>query len=142
MIPGAVRNQKWDVPSVLAEVRPTTDKVMGFLGPLNLAESELFDWRLCLEESLINAIKYGNRQKREIPVKVEIAYNDKEIFLAIEDQGEGFDPDAVRDPTGEQGLEAFSGRGVYLVRHLMDRVEYKGRGNRVEMVKSYKRARV
>lgn len=139
MIRGAIREEKWNVPSELAEVRPTAEKLLKFLAPLPLSESERFDIRLCFEESLINAVKYGNREKREIPVLVEIAYNDKEIFIAVEDRGKGFDPACVRDPTQGENLGAFGGRGIYLIKHLMDEVAYKGCGNRLEMTKFYKK---
>ena len=139
MISPVTRSQSWEVPSSLTEVRAAADRVLELLKPTRLSDSDFFDVRLCLEESLINAIKYGNREKREIPVKLEIAYNDKEIFIAVEDRGSGFDPGTIQDPTEGKGLEAFSGRGVYLIRNLMDRVEYKGKGNRVEMVKVYKK---
>ncbi len=143
MIHPVTRSRSVEIQSSLAEVRPSTDAVLEFLRPLRLSDADFFDIRLCLEESLINAIKYGNREKREIPVKLEIAYNDKEIFMAVEDQGSGFDPGAIQDPTEGKGLEAFSGRGVYLIRNLMDRVDYNRKGNRVEMVKVYrKHARV
>ena len=139
MISNARRDQKLNVPSTLSEVRPTTDRVLKFFDELKLPETDLFDIRLCFEESLINAIKYGNREKREIPVLVQIAYNDREIFIAVEDRGEGFNPEKVKDPTSCENIEAFSGRGVYLIRHLMDRVSYVGNGNRVEMVKVFKK---
>ena len=139
MIPTPKRSEEWGVPSSLTEVRPAADRVLKFFSQLNLSEAALFDIRLCFEESIINGIKYGNREKREIPVKVQIAYNDREIFIAVEDRGEGFNPDKIKDPTCAAGIEAFSGRGVYLIRHLMDRVSYVGKGNRVEMVKVYKK---
>jgi len=139
VIQNPVRKEEWSIPSALAEVRPAADRVLRFLDGLKLAESDRFDIRLCFEESLINSIRYGNCEKREIPVQVQIAYNDKEIFVSVEDRGEGFDPDEVKDPTSAENIEAFSGRGVYLIRHLMDRVLYVGKGNRVEMIKVFKK---
>lgn len=139
MIANPKRKEEWNVPSSLTEVRPATDRVLAFVQDLKLPESDTFDIRLCFEESLINAIKYGNREKREIPVLVQIAYNDKEFFLAVEDRGDGFNPDAVKDPTVSENMERFCGRGVYLIRHLMDRVSYVGNGNRVEMIKVFKK---
>ena len=137
MIASPIRSEDWSIPSSLSEVRATTDRVIHFLKPLKLGDSDVFDVRLCFEESLINSIKYGNLEKREVPVLVQIAYNDKEIFMALEDKGEGFDPTCVKDPTCVENIEAFSGRGVYLIRHLMDNVCYNRKGNRVEMTKVY-----
>ena len=137
MIAGAIKRMELQLPSALAEVRQAVDKFLDFLKGLPLSEDDLFDLRLCVEESLINAIKYGNRENRELPVKFEAAYSDSEIFLAVEDRGNGFDPAKLKDPTQECNLEAQSGRGVFLIRKLMDSVSYNAKGNRVEMVKRY-----
>ncbi len=142
MIANPRRKDEWQVPSSLTEVRGATERLLKFLQELKLPESDCFDIRLCFEESLINGIKYGNREKREIPVLVQIAYNDKEFFLAVEDRGEGFNPDSVKNPTEAENMERFCGRGVYLIRHLMDRVSYVGKGNRVEMIKVFKKVNV
>lgn len=138
MISGVLKKDEFEVPSALAEVRPAADRFLKFLGQVQLEETDLFDLRLCFEESLINAIKYGNRQKREVPVKLEAAYNDREIYLAVEDQGNGFNPGSLKDPTEDDNLETTAGRGIYLIQHLMDRVEFNSKGNRIEMTKIYK----
>lgn len=139
MITPVLRHTVWTVPSDLAEVRPSANRLLAFFGELVLSESHRFDIRLCFEESIINAMKYGNGLKREVTVTVEAAYNDQEIFIAVEDHGPGFDPSRVKDPTEAGNIEAFSGRGVYLIRHLMDRVDYNPKGNRIEMVKVHKK---
>ena len=53
----------------------------------------------------------------------------------MEDEGSGFDPEKVPDPTVEENMLKYGGRGVYLIKRLMDEVEYNDRGNRVKMVK-------
>ena len=142
MIPGVIQSKAFTFESSLKGVRPAADLILEFLKGARLSDEVLFDIRLCIEESLINAIKYGNREKGEIPVKVDAAYSGREVFLAVEDQGAGFDPSKLQDPTCGDGLEACSGRGVFLIKKLMDKVIYSPKGNRVEMVKVYKHARV
>lgn len=139
MIPHTIKGIKFEIPSDLDEVKGATSRLRDFLGVIELTEGELFDLRLSFEEALINAIKYGNRRRRDIPVSIEVAFNDREIFIAVEDRGNGFDPDRLKDPTEDENIEETGGRGVYLLRHLMDRVAYNARGNRVEMVKRYAR---
>jgi len=137
MIADVVNKTCFDVPSVIPEVHPASARFLGFLKDLSLNKSCEFDLRLCFEEALINAVKYGNKEQREKRISVELAYNNTEIFVAIEDQGEGFDPASVSDPTTKSHLEEFSGRGLYLIRHLMDKVQHNEKGNRIEMVKVY-----
>ena len=130
----AVKN--WQVPSDLSEVQKTSVRVLSFFKPLGLSEGCQFDIRLCFEEALINAMKYGNVLKRSIPVDVQAAYNEKKVWLRIEDRGKGFDVGKVNDCTHDQNLLKGGGRGVYLIHQLMDEVKYSASGNCILMVKS------
>jgi len=123
-------------------VQKASAKVLAILKPLDIAEGVLFDIRLCFEEALINAIKYGNNLKRTLPVRVSVATNDEELRISIEDQGKGFDPRKLSSCTEGDNLMKGGGRGVYLIRQLMDRAEYNTRGNRIVMVKYLKREKL
>ena len=133
-----VTKKEFQVPSLLSEVQKASEKVLLFLKPLALSEASLFDIRLCLEEALINAIKYGNRLREDLVVKLEVECSEDEIRMTIEDQGEGFDPKNLKDCTREDNLLRNSGRGVYLIHQLMDQVIYNTKGNRLLMVKFLK----
>ncbi len=131
--------KKFQVPSDLSQVQKTSELVFSFLGPLGLSEALKFDIRLCLEEALVNAIKYGNRQQKEIPVDLDVEYDEREVRIRIEDRGPGFAWDKLPDCTeGENKLDNH-GRGVYLMRQLMDEVRYNETGNQLLMVKSLKK---
>jgi serine/threonine-protein kinase RsbW len=134
----AVR-KKFQVLSDLAEVQKTSTRVLDFLKPLALDEPAVFDVRLCLEEALINAIKYGNRLQKNLPVDLEIEFDDGEVRIAIEDRGAGFDVKALEDCTHEKNLFKNHGRGVFLMHQLMDKIQYNDKGNRLLMVKFLKR---
>ena len=134
----SVEKKEFQVPSVLVEVQKASEKVLLFLKPLALSDAFLFDIRLCLEEALINAIKYGNKLKEELKVRLEVEFSSDEIRITIEDQGDGFDPSALKDCTKEDNLLRNSGRGVYLIHQLMDQVVYNAKGNRLLMVKVLK----
>ena len=133
----AHRTVTFEVPSALDQIGGATRQLFQFLEELHLDDSDRFDIRLCFEESLINAIKHGNRLRKDLPVKVTAAFDTKEIHVSVADQGRGFDYQRLKDPTKEQNLEAYSGRGVYLVRHLMDRLCFSESGSCVEMIKVY-----
>ena len=134
--------KEFQVPSDLSEVQKVSSKVLSILKPLDLSEGALFDIRLCFEEALINAIKYGNGSKKSLPVQISVAYNDEELRISIEDQGKGFDPRKLTSCTEGENLMKGGGRGVYLIRQLMDRAEYNTRGNRIVMVKSLKKEKL
>ena len=72
-------------------------------------------------------------------VIVRARERDSKITIEIEDKGDGFKPEKVADPTREENLFNLGGRGVFLIQKLMDEVQYKGRGNKVFMVKFLKK---
>ena len=131
--------KEFQIPSDLSEVQKTSAKVLSFLKPAALSDACLFDIRLCLEESLINAIKYGNVLKKELKVRLAVEYDDQKVKIEVEDQGRGFDPRKLKDCTKRANLLRNRGRGVYLIHQLMDKVQYNARGNRLLMVKSFKK---
>jgi len=77
-----------------------------------------------LREGLANAMRHGNRLVEERRVRLEIEISDTVLRLRIADEGEGFDPDAVPDPTAPENLLRPSGRGIFFMKQLMDRVEF------------------
>lgn len=128
--------KKWQVPSELSQVPKASAEVLSFFKPLGLSEAYRFDIRLCLEEALINAMKYGNGLKREVPVGLEAGFDEKKIWLRVKDRGKGFDTRKVGDCTRGENLLKGGGRGVYLIHQLMDEVRYSARGNSLLMIKS------
>ncbi len=79
---------------------------------------------IALTEAISNAILYGNRQDRNKSVRVRASMNNGSLILEVADQGAGFDLDAcTKDPTQPENLDREDGRGLFLMRSLMDRVE-------------------
>lgn len=99
------------------------------------SKASKFAVRLALAEAIANAFHHGHRaMPPALPVFVTFGVTPTEVAISVEDQGPGFDPDAVPDPTLDENLEAPSGRGLMLIRAYMTRVRYNSKGNRVEMV--------
>ena len=88
-----------------------------------------------LEEALVNAIKHGNGCDVSKTVHVVCELTKDRLFVQIEDEGPGFDPDNVPDCTGADRLEMPCGRGVLLMRSFMSSVEFRDKGNCVVMTK-------
>lgn len=128
--------KKWQVPSDLSEVQTTSAKVLSFFEPLKLSEAYQFDVRLCLEEALINAMKYGNKLDPRVMVELEAGFDEKRLWIQIEDRGAGFDVKKLGDCTQGDNILKNGGRGVHLIHKLMDQVEYNATGNQIRMVKN------
>jgi serine/threonine-protein kinase RsbW len=97
-------------------------------------EHALFAIRLALEEAVMNAIRHGNLSDPAKTVEARWSVTADSAVFHIIDQGEGFDPSAVPDPTLDENLEIPSGRGLMLIRAYMSEVRHHGLGNHLEMV--------
>ncbi len=96
---------------------------------------DCFAIRLAMEEALINAIKHGNKFDRSRKIRVSTDIDTQRVVITIEDQGDGFDPASVPDPTIDENLEKPCGRGIMLMKAYMDEVIYNDKGNEVRMIK-------
>ena len=92
------------------------------------------NFRVGLTEALANAMLYGNCRDPRKRVRVEAHLTPHEIKVQVTDEGRGFDPAAVLDPTLPANRIRSGGRGIFLIRQLMDRVEFNERGNSITMI--------
>lgn len=117
-----------DAREVQALIRDELDKA-------RFDDDSQFAIKLALEESLINAIKHGNKLDQTKQVHVEWKITPQFAEIIIEDEGPGFDRDTVPNPTEEDNLEKLTGRGLLLIESYMDSVEYSKGGRRVKLMK-------
>ena len=101
-------------------------------------DKERFAVQLALEEAFVNAVNHGNKTDPAKQVHFSWLIERNLIRFQVEDEGEGFDPDSVPDPTDEEHIMVASGRGVLLIRGFMDRVDFNEKGNSVFMEKTRK----
>jgi len=85
-------------------------------------------------EAVNNAILHGNKSDPLKSVDVEILFKDNELRVKITDQGLGFIPKNLPDPTVPENIEMLNGRGVFLMSHLADTITYSKKGNTVTMI--------
>lgn len=111
------------------------DQVMEQLRSTDWSGKEQFAINLALEEALVNAIQHGNHSDPSKIVRYVCRLTNDHVFFRIEDEGEGFDPDAVPDPTDEEHIMVASGRGVLLIKSFVSRVRWNDRGNILEFEK-------
>lgn len=106
----------------------------GFVDP------DLSAIRLAIEEALVNAIQHGNGSSPSKKVWIQYQVGGERIRVRIQDEGPGFDPNAVPDPTDPEYLERPCGRGLTLIRYYMSEVLFNDCGNCIEFerLKGYK----
>ncbi len=121
-----------------AEARRVQDEIEQLLQESNAHTHDVFSIKLALEEALVNAIKHGNQMDRAKKVQISYRLHIDRFEIHIADEGPGFDPNDVPDPTAIENLERPCGRGLMLMRHYMNDVAFNGRGNAVSMCKHFK----
>ena len=115
--------------------RKIEEEILGKLPELGYDDSDIFAVKLSLDEALINAIRHGNQYDRGKQIKVGYRIDDEQVVIAVADQGAGFNPDMLADPTTETNRWKQGGRGIFLIRAYMDEVSFNERGNQIWLIK-------
>jgi serine/threonine-protein kinase RsbW len=123
------------IPSSTTEGQKVQERIITRLEELGFPARGVFGVRLALEEALVNAIKHGNGLDPNKQVQVACQISSEKVRIVIEDEGSGFRPQDVPDPTEDENLEKPCGRGIMLMRAFLSVVEYNERGNRVILEK-------
>jgi len=121
----------------LKNVIPFVEKVSKKILELTSMKEETFRIKLVLEEAITNAMRHGNHLDARKNVKIKILANEFRILAEVTDEGEGFDFLNVADPTIKENSTRPGGRGVYLMREIMDEVKFYDGGRTVTMVKNF-----
>jgi serine/threonine-protein kinase RsbW len=122
----------------MGEARRVQAEIEAALQSVDFHEHDIFAIKLALEEALVNAIKHGNQMDRGKRVHVSYRVRPDRFEVRIADEGPGFDPGDVPDPTAPENLERPCGRGLLLMRHYMTEVDYADGGRAVKMAKDRK----
>ena len=129
-----------DIPGKISNVKLASKDILTLIEPLGFSEAELFDIRVCVEEALSNAIKHGSKGRSEFPVSYSVSIAENTVEIRVKCSGSEFDPGSVADPTTPQNMERGGGRGVFLMRKLMDDIVFEDGGETVTMIKHRKNA--
>jgi len=123
------------IASNIKNISVVSSRIIELLKARDVDKSIIFDIRLSVEETVINAIEHGNKNNEKKKVTVSFLIDEEKFDAEIEDEGEGFEQVELQDPTIGKNMLRSHGRGVYLVHRLMDTVEYNKKGNKVKLVK-------
>lgn len=128
-------NIEFELPSALSLMHIVLDYLIKRVEKLGVVKSEQSNLFVALDEAFVNAVKHGNKFDSGKNVRITAEVSKQEARFTIEDEGEGFDVNAIPDPLDPMNLFKTSGRGVLFIYNIMDEVKYNERGNRLTMVK-------
>jgi len=124
------------LPSNVDIISPFVDQLILFISKMRPADDDNYEIELALREALVNAVVHGNQNDSGKRIYVNCrCTSDGGVSITVEDEGNGFDPDLVPDPTSPDNRLRTNGRGIYLMRTLMDEVDFRQGGSVVHMRK-------
>ena len=125
----------FELPNDLRCIQETVDFVVSRCSACDVVARKLrLNFRVSLVEALSNAMIYGNRRDPSKRVLVEVFLQGGSVTARVTDEGPGFDPGGVPDPTIPAQLLEGRGRGLFLMRELMDEVRFNDCGNSVTLI--------
>jgi serine/threonine-protein kinase RsbW len=123
------------LPSEVAAISPFVDKLMLLLRNCGCVSEGVSDVEIALREAMANAIIHGNREDRRKYVHVTCCCEPDEVSIAVKDEGKGFDTNSLPDPTAPENIGSVHGRGIHMMKALMDEVRFEEGGVAVRMRK-------
>jgi serine/threonine-protein kinase RsbW len=127
------------LPSEVTAISPFVDRLMLLLRKCGCVPEGVSDVEIALREALANAIIHGNHGDRRKHVQVTCRCEPDEVSIAVKDEGKGFDVDNLPDPTAKENIESAHGRGIHMMKALMDEVRFENGGVVVHMRKLHMR---
>ncbi|MEW6198263.1 MAG: ATP-binding protein [Planctomycetota bacterium] len=123
------------VPNDLRHIKEPEARIMAELKRCGYDEDAVFAIKLAFEEAVTNAVKHGNCNDQTKKVHLRYYVDPDRVVFMVRDEGCGFRPDQVPDPTADENLERPSGRGLMLMHSYMTKVYYSPTGNEVWLLK-------
>lgn len=123
------------VPNVLERLRDQQTQILDAVDAQAFDPDMRFAIKLSLEEALVNAYRHGNRQLPDRSIHLHYFIDHDRVAIMVADEGDGFCPEDVPDPTLDENLDRPFGRGVMLMQSYMTEVHFNDRGNCVWMLK-------
>lgn len=132
-----VRAETMTLESVIPSVNKVEETADAYAREAGFDEDEASNISMVAREAAVNAILHGNKQDPAKKVTASFEITDAELKITVADQGAGLDPDSIPDPLAPENVLRPSGRGVFLMRAMMDEVHFRqlSPGTEITMIK-------
>ena len=124
---------KIQIPSIIENIRIVESFIDNSKDKFQIEDDIYGNIMVAVTESVNNAIRHGNKFDKDKNVYLSLVVADNHLKFEVEDEGSGFDSEALPDPTAVENLENPGGRGIYLMRNLCDEVKFTNNGRSVEL---------
>jgi serine/threonine-protein kinase RsbW len=125
--------------SELNAISHLVDRIMSLVKLSHCAAEDERGVEIALREALANAVLHGNKENMQKKVRINCqVHPGRKLSIVVKDEGSGFDPMEVPDPTKPENIMLEKGRGIHLMKMLMDRVQFDNGGREVRLQKCFK----
>ncbi len=121
------------LPSTAQSITKVENYVRRISSKYDIGDDHYPNILISLTEAVNNAITHGNGEDQSKSVNIDMARTDTGLAFRISDEGLGFDPESIPDPTSNENIECCGGRGVFLMKQLSDRINFHDNGRTVEI---------
>lgn len=128
-----MKNIRIEIPSLSENIRMIESFIDNAKDKYQLNDDIYGNIMIAVTEAVNNAIKHGNRSDSGKNVSLALTLEEGMIKFRVEDEGSGFDYHNLPDPTAPENLEKPGGRGIFLMKHLADEVDFTNQGKVVEL---------
>jgi serine/threonine-protein kinase RsbW len=128
-----MKNIRIEVPALTENIRMIESFIDNAREKFQLDDDIYGNIMIAVTEAVNNAIKHGSKSDKNKNVLLSLSLEETTIKFRVEDQGEGFNFNNLPDPTSPENLEKPGGRGIFLMKHLSDEVDFKDGGRVVEL---------
>lgn len=132
------KTTEFSLPSRIDTVAQAANAVADFVSRSGMSEEAAYGIDMAVREAVTNAVVHGNGQDEQKAVELTLKSSPEAVEITVHDQGQGFNPEEVPDPTEDQNILKTSGRGIFFMRTFMDEVTWSirpGGGTTVRMLK-------
>ena len=119
-----VQTTELKLPSRIEAIEEAATAVAGFVNRSGISEEAAFGIDMAVREAIANAVIHGNKLDETKLVEVKVKSSPDSLEIKVHDQGQGFDPKNISDPTKEENILKSSGRGIFFMRNFMDEVDW------------------
>ncbi|GAB2543379.1 ATP-binding protein [Rufibacter soli] len=124
---------KIQIPSIIENIRIVESFIDNSREKFQIEDDIYGNIMVAVTESVNNAIRHGNKFDKDKNVYLSLFVEPNQLRFEIEDEGSGFDPNSLSDPTAPENLENPGGRGIFLMRNLCDDVTFSNDGRTVSL---------
>ncbi|RYZ87795.1 MAG: ATP-binding protein [Proteobacteria bacterium] len=129
-----MKQLKIQIPSLIENIRVVESFIDNSKEKFSIDDEIYGNIMIAVTESVNNAIRHGNKCDKDKNVSLSLMVDQNKLKFEIADEGSGFDINALPDPTAPENLENPGGRGIFLMKHLCDEVNFTNDGRNVELV--------